>query len=298
MTSEEITALDMGGAFATHYLAGITLAFTDRRFSQNAKKHTDERVARKIEQAEALEYLVQHSGEESSPDYARNILTAKEYFRSQGEDLTTENMKTGARISEKVARLRPYERLNNLAAKVQLGTAFSIEVVGDAIVGLSRMLTGVGHPLDALEYTLAQTPGLFLGLQTGKGILYLTDLKRSKDEKEIDGILKQLTGDDKLLQVVKNYSLTASIPIAETPETLEASPRKILTASEIGSRLGEQAYQAAGKLGTAVGSTLGAIKSRITEKRNAEEATRRAKIDAEEAARKKHLEDFARDLRK
>ncbi|MEI7718654.1 MAG: hypothetical protein WCI72_02210 [archaeon] len=293
-----MTLLEQGLVFTGHFIGGVSLSLTDRRFSLNAKRNTDERVAKKIVQAEALEYLVQHSADASSQDYLKHVMTAKEYFRSCGKDTSTPNTTRSEKLLERIGRFGPYERINNLYATAQLGAAVAIELAGDAVVAT----TGLGDPVKAITYTPAQVVGLFMGLQAGKGVLYAKDyFTRSKDEVEIDGILRGMTKDDKLLQIVRNYSPTANVEVPEVqnaPQAAEQTEQKVgLSAKEIGSRVGEQVVHAAGELGTAIGSGISTIKQRITAKRRAEEEARTLEISRAEEERKQKLRDFERNLR-
>ncbi len=290
-----MTLQEMGLNFAGHFVGGLALSLTDRHYSENARRNADTRIAKKLGQAEALEYLVQHSEETSSQDYLKNVMTAREYFRSYGETVTTQNTSRTERLTERLGRLKPYERLNTLSARAQLGTAFGIELVGDGIVTASSIATGVGNPINALLYTPAQAAGLFLGLQFGKGMLKTKDyIRRSKEETEVNNILKQLTKDGKLLEVVRTYSATANLELAKSPEQNEM--KKDLSAGEIGAAIGEKAGKATVGVTSAIGTGIESIRQGLIDKRRSKEQAAQKKLDDAKAKRKQELDDFEKNV--
>ncbi len=229
-----------------HYLAGIAVSFGDRLFSNNAKRHTQARMKKKLQRIEALRHL---SKDESKPDaekfhdpqYRQALREARDYFLDRGTRIKkVSSSRVGTVMNELSAFVGDYkdhERLNNLGIKNKFGAAFGIEFLADTCVGVYQLLGGSVNTLTAAGDSLYQGPALFLGLLTGRGFLYLKDFFRSKEEKKLDVMGKDLTEDGKLLQIVKTfYAQPPTVfeePVSESSETkgniAEKAKEKLVT---------------------------------------------------------------------
>ncbi len=208
-----------------HYIGGITISLADRAFSEGAKRKTDQRIQRKVEEVEALEFLVDNSTDESVRDsrkYNDAVVKARNYFQKQGIkcepriDAHEGNISYAIRkISNGLNHFRQsHEKLNNLHWDSKLIAAFGTELVLDLGVVVTHAIYGVGNSISALSRTPIQTLALWSGLYTGRGILYVKDLfVKSKEEKELDEIGRDLTADNKLLQIVKGYAPTKDLVV-------------------------------------------------------------------------------------
>jgi hypothetical protein len=280
---------------AAHFLAGITISFGDRLFSKNAKRHTEERVSRKLDQVQALEYLVDQKDTET-PEYFKNIMKAREYFMERGKSVKSGEMTRAEKVAEKVSFYRSYERLNNLSVKSKLAAAFGLELIADATVAVSQIVEGVGNAITALANTLYQGPFMFLGLETGRGILYLKDLWKTKDEKELDDVAKELTKDKKLLETVRNYSRTRNLKVYEPKALPDVGHEKTLkpqvSSAEIGARAQEKLAYVTDGVKDAVGGFLAARRARIEAMKKQEEDARKAEKDAKSKDFRDSLNDY------
>ncbi|MDD5192042.1 MAG: hypothetical protein PHH54_01615 [Candidatus Nanoarchaeia archaeon] len=273
-----------------NYVAGIGFSFTDRLFSENAKRFTKERLEKKLAQTEALNYLVNTEQNTSSKDYFSAIMKSKEYFEQNGISFEN-NEQTGAkglvnRITEKVKYFKNHERINKLKTGKQFALAYGMQVAADAGVFLSQISLGYGHIGRAFALTPFQGLALFGGMLTGKGILYAKDRissvwsKSSKDEKELDSMARELTKDNKLLDIVRNYSPTANLKVIESteiaPEKSSQTEQKQLSSVEIGQKVGQKIVNAAEGVGKSISATISSIRQRIEERNKAEEDRRKA----------------------
>ena len=280
-----------------HFLSGVSISLCDRLFSKNAKRHTQERTTRKLEQVTALQYLAETEPRADRVEASQNreyfdaVLKAKEYFMENGVSFreTSHGVKDLAeRVSEAASFYRNHERFNNLPSGKKLAAAFGLELLGDFGVFLSQVTTGYGDGLVSFGETIYQGPSLFLGLQLGKGVLYVKDLlMKSKEEKELDKITKQLTEDGKLLSIVTRYSPTKYIEVHEVEQKQLPEAKDRISATEIGDKVGETIANTAQGIGRGIGAGIGAIRERI-------EAGKRKEQEAEEE-RKKALSDKYKD---
>jgi len=263
---------------AAQFVAGVAIAFTDRTFSGNAKRNTKERIENKLNQVASLQYIAdaqinQNVSEfESSKEYFNAVIESKNYFINKGVYCKTPNHSGVVglieKVSEKIGNYRNTERVNNLPAGQKLAFATGIEVLGDALMGISHITLGVGNGVAALGRSIYQIPALYLGLQTGKGALYIKDFMfRSKEEKNLDSMATELTADEKLLELVRNYSPTAAIAHA-LPEAGKADS-SIKVGISIEKRIGSAGNALADGAETVyegVGSGINAIKAKIKQR--------------------------------
>jgi|SRR3989344_4069547 len=264
-----------------HFLAGISLSMGDRYFSKNASRHSEVRRNIKLEQVTALHYLTENSGDQdlnSSPDYHKSIMKAREYFMSQGERFESGKR---ASLAERIYNFKNNERINPLSIGRKLGVAFALELSMDAIVESSQLMWGRGNGLEAFGESFIQTPAFLAGLMTGKGVLYIKDLFRSKEERELNQMAEELTTDGKVLAIVQNYSPTQYVKALESAEIMEDSTDESKRTYRLG-ELKDRAVKAIDVAGERVGSevirgynelkeaTLGKLQARIEAKKAAE----------------------------
>jgi hypothetical protein len=277
---------------AAHFLSGMAIAFADRSFSGNAKRYTKERIENTLTQVASLQYLAEsqknlNSDVYNSKEYFNAVMKSREYFLNQGVYSKTPNhgglLGLIEKTTEKFRNSRKIERVNNLSATQKLAFSLGAEFFGDVLVGISQITVGLGNGIAALGKSVYQTPALYLGLQTGRGMLYIKDLFRSKEEKDLDSMAKELTADGKLLERVRSYSPTASLP--KTPETEKAQEKAEEKTGKEGMSI-EKTIEGAGnvladgaeKVYQGLGLGVNAIKDRI-KKRMEEKAAEREKKD-------------------
>ncbi len=264
---------------AGNFFAGITLSFGDRLLSHNASRFKEERIKKKLEAVESMKYIIDVESQENSVEirktekYIDSIETAKGYFRTRGLFRERKESNLVERMTGRFNHYKNEERLNNLPVGKKLGAAFGIELSADAIVAVAQMTSGIGHSLTALGHTLYQGPALFLGLATGKGLLYVKDLFKNKSEKEIDQITKKLTVDGKILGIVQKYSSTARLQY-ESPKEIEA--KVVENPKQIGKELGERIASVTKRVGSGISDGITSLQRGRQEKRQRE-------IDAETA---------------
>ena len=275
-----------------HFFAGITISLADRAFSGNARRHAGERIESKLGEVTALEYIVRNSGDVSSlgreGEYTESVMRARNYFARRGIDCTNEPNSKGSlrylsgKFGKVVAHLRRgHEKINNLPVGNKLLTAFGIELALDATVVATHAVYGTGNSLHALGLTPVQTLALFGGMQTGKCMLYIRDsFVKSKEEKELDLIGRELTDDGKLLELVRNYSPTRDIEVRLVESIVLESvdvPEKLLehkpgySADEIGRKVGDTIGDVAGATRKGIGSAIDAIRERLATGKQAKE---------------------------
>jgi hypothetical protein len=276
---------------AAHFLSGVAIALADRSFSGNAKRYTKERIDNKLTQVASLQYLAESQQKPNfsdlynSKEYFDAVMKSREYFLNKGVYSKTPNhgglLGLIEKTTEKFRNSSKIERVNTLSASSKLAFALGVEFFGDALVGISQITIGLGNGIAALGKSVYQTPALYLGLQTGRGMLYLKDMFRTKEEKDLDGMAKELTGDGKLLEIVRSYSPTSSLPGAsETRETEKVAKEGISIEKTI-EGAGNVLADGAEKVYEGLGLGVNAIKARI-KKRMEDKA-------AEEEQRKKNL---------
>jgi len=295
------------------YLAGITFSFTDRLFSKNAKRFTEERVAGKEERIKALDYLFETEKSSDRIDaivskkYYDAVLKAREHFEDNGISFESDTKglrgKFG-RIAENIRYYKDHERVNNLKRGKQFAFACGLEFLADFGVLFSQITLGVGHIGRAFVHTLYQGPALFFGMQTGKGILYAKDLiSKSKYEKKLDKLAAELTADGKLLQIVENYSPTAQLKVVEarviegTEQVLESGTEQLPAkadssfgekATALGEKVGTSVAETVEGIGKGVGAGIDAIIDKYTKRKAAKaEAEKQAREEADEERRQK-----------
>lgn len=276
--------------FGLHFVAGIGASMLDRRFSRNAKSNTERRIEEKTRQVAALDYI---RGVQSNPDkeavksrdYLEAIVAAKSYFRTEGKQ--TEKGIVGF-VKETLETARSYsERFNNLKWDRKLLAAYATEFAGDLVVGASQSLVGVGSFVASLGKTTYQGAALWLGMQAGKYIIlapkdYFT---KSKEEKALDEMAREITSDGKLLDIVRSYKATAAVEVPKT-ENAEANADVKSNvagyAGEIGAKAKEQASVIAGKVAGGVKSGFNAVLSEVRKLAEQRAAAANAKKEEQE----------------
>jgi hypothetical protein len=288
-----------------HFAAGITLSFADRAFSENARRKTDERVEKKMQEVTSLQYLVDHASHPDSAsnrEYGEAINDARSFFQRKGMRVDSEQRNEnpfryiGRKIVNGINHCRSkYERINNLPWSTKLVTAFGGELALDLMVVATQAIYGMGNGMGALARTPIQTVSLWAGMQTGKGTLYMKDLfVKSKEEKELDSIGRELIADGKLLEVVRNYSSTRGLEVkvieAEVvePKELPAGEEKAgYTAAQVGEKVGTKLADAADGVRNGLSAGLQALRERREARKQAQQA--------EEEARRKKLSERYKD---
>jgi len=285
--------------FGIHFLGGLGLSGVDRLFSKDSKRHTEQRIEDKVAEVEALTYLEKHDSQtDSSDEYANAVDKARDFFERTGVYTTKKSFLEKTIDTAKSFRTTANERLNNLPAGKTLAFAYAVELTGDVGVLISSVTTGVGNVVSAFGETTYEGFAAFLGIQTGKLLLAGKDYcLRSRDEKDLDNMAKELTSNGKLLEAVRNYSPAqrlerkvleeSSSPVLSADDSLpidsdDVSQQKPASydASQIGARVGETLTDVAEGVTNAVSSGLNAIKNRIESRRQAsEEAEERRKAD-------------------
>jgi len=274
-----------------HYFSGVAISFGDRMFSKNAKKHTERRMGDKLKGVEALQYLTEvglNTEAEirtamTTKEYRDAIRNAREYFRSNSVDVGREPNRgvrgLAAKIPELIAQYKDSERINPLSIRRKLAAAFGLEFLLDASVAVSQVFWGKGNAITAIGESLYQGPCMFAGFATGRGLLYIKDgLFRSKEEKELDKIAKELTKDGRLLEIVKGYSPTEKVKVIEgkivesKPIAMLKEPQEIATNTDGGDR-----PSILEKVAGTVNERIGKLRSSIEERkrRKAEEEEKR-----------------------
>lgn len=268
---------------AGNFFAGITLSFGDRLLSKNASRFKESRIEKKLNVVTSMKYLADSNAQDNGSEYLGHIERVREYFRENGA-LREKKESLTERFADRVNHYKNEERLNNLSAGKKLGAAFGIELFADLGVTVAQVSGGSVSAVTALGHTLYQGPAMFLGLVTGKGLLYVKDaLFKDKNEKELDQLTKELTADGKILSIVKDYSSTARLkyeaPKEIPAEIVEEPSAETETPKKIGTGASEKMDSLVEKLRTKVT----AIGQDRREKKQRE-------LD-EEAARKKLLQD-------
>jgi len=260
-----------------HFLAGVALSMGDRHFSRNATRYSQARKETKLEQVTSLHYIAEHSdGNDliSSEDYYQSVRKARDFFVSHGE--IPRDKKPRLNLAERLQFYKENERINNLPLTSKLGVAFAIELAGDMIVETSQIVWGRGNGIKALGESVIQTPFLCLGFISGKGILYMKDLFRTKEEKELDAMAEELIQDGKILERVRSYSPTQHIKSIQTIEN--EGERKAISYREIGTNVGRAIDVAGDRISSGIvkgyaelkAATLGRLQERMEAKKAAE----------------------------
>jgi hypothetical protein len=261
---------------AAHFLSGVAIAFADRSFSGNAKRYTKERIENKLNQVASLQYLAESQKNSNlqeiavGKEYFNAVLKSREYFLNKGVYSKTPShgglLGVIERTTEKIRNKQKIERVNTLSASQKLAFALGVEFFGDALVGISQVTVGLGNGIAALGKSVYQTPALYLGLQTGRGMLYLKDMFRTKEEKDLDGMASELTSDGKLLELVRSYSPTSSIPQPETEKTEKKEGSIEKTAETAGNMIADSAEKVVNGLGLGINAIKAKIKKNMEEK--------------------------------
>lgn len=273
------------GNAVTTFFAGMTLSLTDRLFSKNSKRFTDGRVKEKLEQVEAMDYLIEAEKSEnrtetvSSRDYHNAIAKAREYFGDSGQYKSTGLIR---KFAEKIGGYsKSPELINNLKSSKKFALAMGIEFLYDAITLGFQTIAGIGHFGKAFAHSLYQGPALFAGMLAGKGILYVKDwTTKTKEEKEYDSMTRELTADGKLLEIIRNYSPTAKLKVESRviePGT-EQLPVKI-DSSSLGERVGTTISDTAEGIGKNVMAGIDVIKQRLEQRKKSEEEAGKERKD-------------------
>ncbi|VVB78984.1 Uncharacterised protein [uncultured archaeon] len=273
---------------SAHFLAGVSITIGDRLFSRNAARYTEQRVKDKLAEVEALEYIANNSVESNSSEerFCDSVMKARDYFTRNGISSEPKTQSFYARVKDTVESYKEDERINNLSWRGKLTAAFGLEFLGDIGVVASSLLTGKGDGVVAFGETFYQAPSLWAGFQVGRGLVYAKDvITRSRDEKDLDKMAKELTADGKLLEIIRNYSPTAKIEI--TPEVIEANVcadgTDIKSDSEAKpvNNYGEKIADAVESVGNTFSSAVDALRKR-----------RQSRIQAEKDARDKERADL------
>ncbi len=271
-----------------HYLGGITLSIADRTFSENSKRNTSKRLEKKLGEVEALEYLVTNDNLESI-EYADAVRKAKNYFdrESISYESSYENIGLMKRLAKKTSKFvgnitGNHERINNLSTGKKYVASLGICLGLDAIIVVSQATMGIGNAFSAAALTLPEAVAMSLGMQTGKAFLYVKDMfTRSKEEKELDSLSRELTEDGKLLQIVKDYSQTSKLEpkcLENTIDEQKQLPKYY--SSDIGTKVGSTIVNTAENISGAVSSGIDAIKNRMRERRKTREDEEKARREA------------------
>jgi hypothetical protein len=265
-----------------HLLSGVAITLADRLFSKNAKRHTKERVDRKLEQVTALNFLAEAEQREdrgevrTGRDYLEAVVRARDYFRQTGRKAGGYGGRSVAEgMAEFFRHWKDHERINNLRLGKKLGAAFGIEFVADGIVAVAQIMGGQFNGLMALWESLYQGPSLFVGFLAGRGLLGMKDVFRSKEEKELDEMADELTRDGKLLEIVRDYSPTEQIEPAIEEPTADAAGK------EVENGIGEAIVKTAGEFSNGFTKGVDEIKGRVLEtlhKRVEEKEKRRKEL--------------------
>jgi len=261
--------------------AGVALSLTDKAYSINAKKRTEERLGTKLKQVEALDFLAR-TPETNTPEYARNVILARDYFAEKGIKVNAKSEKgRWDRLTDMISFYKTHERFNNLGWKPKLAIAYGTNLAVDGLV-----LATAGAAGAALLATSYEGLCLFAGMQVGK--LFRS---RTPEEKQLEKEAISLTQDGKILSIATHYSPTANLKVPEENETAsekaDTAGRKPIEYSQIGAKAGTIIADAAGKAGNVVNSGIAAIRKSLEDKRKAREAA--------EEAHKKALRDKYKD---
>jgi hypothetical protein len=262
--------------------AGVALSLTDKAYSINAKKRTEERLGAKLKQVEALDFLAR-TPETNTPEYARNVILARDYFAEKGIKVNAKSEKgKWDRFTDMISFYKTHERLNNLGWKPKLAIAYGANLAVDCAV-LATAGAAAGPALLATSY---EGLCLFAGLQVGK--LFRS---RTPEEKQLEKVARDLTQDGKILSIATHYSPTANLKVPEENSeqgTEKTAERKPMDYNQIGTKAGTVIADAAGKAGNVVNSGIAAIRKSLEDKRKARETERNAK----EAERRKPFNDL------
>ncbi len=257
-----------------HCLAGIAVSFADRVFSRNAKRHTAQRMEEKMGHAEALKYILdaEKNGSEKDGEYLAHMVRARDYFRDRGKKINRDELNGfKEKLRDTINHYRENERINSQPYSKQFIIAFGLEFFIDALVGIAQMMGAGVNALRALGESLYQGPCLFAGFLIGQGFLFFKGFFRSKEEKELDEILTDLTRDGKLLEIVTGFR-----PAGESkPEQIEGNT------GGIAGKLSE----AAGKVSEAV---KGTVSSAVEKQKEKHEKTEQAEQERQDDLKSKY----------
>ena len=267
-----------------HFLSGVSIAFADRYFSNNSNNtsKTEERKRTKVEQVKALDFLLQAETNRTNSvhdrEYCDAVIKAKDYFKTKGTSTSKkeEGIKGHLRTLANLFSISN-ERVNNLGIKRQLGVSFALEFIADAAVGVSQITLGYGNGIVALGESMYQAPSLLFGLQTGRALLYCRDMLRSKEEKELDSLGKQLTADGKVLELVRTYSVETILPKVKAKEDSPEEKGKGLQLTinvdpaELGAKAGKAVVSAVSGASKVASSAIEQIKNSMDARRKANE---------------------------
>lgn len=271
--------------------AGMAISLTDRYFSDNARRKTAGRMERKLEQVRALNFIATAQESSNPGDYVKQVVKAREYFADMGISAEKEQKSFSQRFTEAVKGYATRERINTLSWKKSAALAVGLEFVPDLAVlatsGIVQCEYAVGH-------SLYQTPALWLGLQAGKLTGYALNAFRSKDEKELDKIGRELTKDGKLLALLRNYSPTANVQAEAKPE--EEKGKAGTDYKAIGEKAVETTKDAVVHARDAVSHLLTGIGERIAAHRKAREDAEAARIRAEKEAAERKSQELKKSL--
>jgi len=259
-----------------HFFAGMAIAFGDRAFSQNSSRNTDKRKNEKLEQVTSMHYLIETETSEDresikqSKEYCDAVKNTKDYFQDRGISVKPAEYsgfigKYIKRPINHVSENLDREKVNNLSWKHKLTASFGIEFLADAGVAVSSIAFGKGNMFYALGESLYQGPCLFAGLVTGKGILKVKDVfYRSKEEKELDSMALELTGDNKLLEIINSYSPTEHLKISE--DSKYAKSKVVKDKTELSEKISSGIINTASEITGSVAKTYTGLKDRVKEK--------------------------------
>ncbi len=281
-----------------HYLGGIVASGVDRVFSKNSGRFAQQRIKDKLSEVESLQYIVQnHSNTaEEYPEFHKHVMGAKKYFEDRGisldrEDAGFENPGLWERtkqVFKNIGYYKNHERFNNRSLAGKLAAASGFELIGDCFVLLGQMTIGKGDIAVALGEDSYQIPSFYLGLLTGRGVLYVKDFFTvSKDERELDKIANELVSDGKILEIVKNYSPTAYMVIPQAQNIIDVVPEVVekpkIGYEKVGEEIGGKLADAFTGTGKAITSGINAIRRKFKDRND--------KAKAEEERKKKKLRD-------
>jgi hypothetical protein len=279
---------NIGNAVAT-FFTGVGLSLADRLYSENAKRFREERENRKLEQVKALSYLAETDSGISSEEYCHAIIKARDYFESRG---IQRSKRVFRQAVDKIAHYSTSpELINNLKAGSKLALAAGIQITYDGFMLLTQVLTGRGHFGRAFAHSLYQVPAFFAGMWlTGKALDAKDKVIKSKNEKELDSMARELTADGKLLDIVRNYSPTAKLKEVESrvieeteqqqlPERTQAAYSPLEKATDLGERVGTKIANTAEGVSKGVNAGIDVIRKRMQERKAARDAEEKNKAD-------------------
>jgi hypothetical protein len=277
-----------------HFLAGVTLALADRLLSKNAKRYRKERIDEKMKTAEALNYILEAENKEDksvkqNQEYIEAIIKATNYFEERGIDVIKNEDGISRvkgwfhKIPEAIAYYKNNERINNLGWKEKITLGFGLEFIADLGVALTGPILHAGNFWHALGKTTYQGPVMGLGFIAGGYALTVKDaLFKSKQEKEIDSVLYELTRNSKLIEILKeHYSKPVEIIELENEE-----PKQLEPPTELKERISEgvskgvgYAAEAVKSVGQGIAKGISDIKGAIDEKQKKAEEDEKARME-------------------